>query len=149
MNTDATKALTLDAIDPADLGISPERWAALGAELKKQSHADMESQRMDKPLPPDWYPVVVWDTADNGPDTTTVYFMATRGPKCGRYFVDTFDRQDAKDARRYADLLRAAGLPSDARPAALEDREVSALVRCVAGRTRNAITAYKREPRAE
>lgn len=137
---------TIDLARNHDL--SAEQWAALGENMKRESHAKMATQRKSKPLPPDLYPVVVWDIRGTGAETTEVFLMVARGAACGRYLSDIFDRREEKDNRRFAALLRAAGRSADARPDELEERELLALVRCVAGRTRNAVTDYKRDPRA-
>ena len=125
---------------------TPEQCEALEADMKRGLHANMAKQEGAKPLPPDKCPVGVFDVESPDNNTLRVFFLVMDGPKHGRCFCDTFDLRDNRDAQRFAELLEAAGLSEDARPAELDCKDVLAVVRCVAGRTRNVVAGYKRDP---
>jgi hypothetical protein len=60
-----------------------------------------------------------------------------------RYLKIAFDLNDKKDAARFAELRDAAGLADDEPNADLQCQSVVGQVKCIAGRTRNIVTAYK------
>ena len=110
------------------------------AEVDERIAREMADPENGRPIPPDKYRLYLARVVEHGSGMVDVFpfVHAYR-----RFLKTSFDLNDKKDAARFAQLRDAAGLSADAPNADLQWKPVVGTVKCIAGRTRNVITAYK------
>ena len=110
------------------------------AAIDRQLAEELAQPKNRRPIPPDQYSLFIVRVIEPAPDTVEVFFFVYARR---RHLKVTFDHRDPKDAARFAELRNAAGLSADEPNANLQWQSAIGTVKCIAGRTRNIVAAYK------